>query len=128
PTYRAYYPGTRDGLGACFERIVHNFQLNAPFEDLERDIGYVVRAVGEHFGDFRIAPNFQIHVLSSLFFRNKAAYIIGRVINGDKTFPLAVPILRNAAGQLSLDTVLLRQEQLLILFSFTHSYFMVDME
>ena len=128
PTYRAYYPGTRDGLGPCFERIVHNFQLNAPFEDLERDIGYVVRAVGEHFGDFRIAPNFQIHVLSSLFFRNKAAYIIGRVINGDKTFPLAVPMLRNAAGQLSLDTVLLRQEQLLILFSFTHSYFMVDME
>ena len=40
PTYRAYYPGTRDGLGACFERIVHNFQLNAPFEDLERCLLY----------------------------------------------------------------------------------------
>ncbi|MCK4117208.1 bifunctional isocitrate dehydrogenase kinase/phosphatase [Ralstonia pseudosolanacearum] len=128
PTYRAYYPGSREGLGGCLERIVHNFQLDAPFEDLPRDIGYVVRAVGEHFGDFRIAPNFQIHVLSSLFFRNTAAYIIGRVINGDKTYPLAVPIMRGADGQLRLDTVLLRPEQLLILFSFTHSYFMVDME
>ncbi|MEC3767150.1 MULTISPECIES: bifunctional isocitrate dehydrogenase kinase/phosphatase [Cupriavidus] len=128
PTFRAYYPGSRDGMAACFERIVHNFQLERPFEDLQRDIGYVVRAVGEHFGDFRIAPNFQIHTLSSLFFRNKSAFIIGRILNGDRTFPLAIPIVHGPSGKLVLDTVLLKKEQLLILFSFTHSYFMVDME
>src|ERR1700730_18086309 len=33
--YRAYYPA-KDGLAATLERIVTNFQLNAPFEDLER--------------------------------------------------------------------------------------------
>ena len=128
PTFRAYYPGSREGMAACFERIVHNFQLESPFEDLPRDIGYVVRAVSEHFGDLRIAPNFQIHTLSSLFFRNKAAFIIGRILNGDHTFPLAIPILHGPSGKLMLDTVLLKKEQLLILFSFTHSYFMVDME
>ncbi|MGY2490503.1 bifunctional isocitrate dehydrogenase kinase/phosphatase [Cupriavidus sp. CP313] len=128
PTFRAYYPGNRDGMAACFERIVHNFQLERPFEDLQRDIGYVVRAVSEHFGDLRIAPNFQIHTLSSLFFRNKSAFIIGRILNGDRTFPLAIPIVHGPGGQLMLDTVLLKKEQLLILFSFTHSYFMVDME
>ncbi|QEZ45332.1 bifunctional isocitrate dehydrogenase kinase/phosphatase [Cupriavidus oxalaticus] len=128
PTFRAYYPGSRAGMAACFERIVHNFQLEHPFEDLRRDIGYVVRAIGEHFGDFRTAPNFQIHTLSSLFFRNKSAFIIGRILNGDRTFPLAIPIVHAASGKLMLDTVLLKKEQLLILFSFTHSYFMVDME
>ncbi|RDK09825.1 bifunctional isocitrate dehydrogenase kinase/phosphatase [Cupriavidus lacunae] len=128
PTFRAYYPGSREGMAACFERVVHNFQLERPFEDLQRDIGYVVRAVSEHFGDLRIAPNFQVHTLSSLFFRNKSAYIIGRILNGDRTFPLAIPILHGPGGKLTLDTVLLEKEQLLILFSFTHSYFMVDME
>ncbi|MDF3836525.1 bifunctional isocitrate dehydrogenase kinase/phosphatase [Cupriavidus basilensis] len=128
PTFRAYYPGSRTGMAACFERIVHNFQLERPFEDLTRDIGYVVRAVTEYFGDFRIAPNFQIHVLSSLFFRNKSAFIIGRILNADRTFPLAIPIVHSPGGKLSLDTVLLKKVQLLILFSFTHSYFMVDME
>ncbi|GLC92035.1 isocitrate dehydrogenase kinase/phosphatase [Cupriavidus sp. TA19] len=128
PTFRAYYPGSRAGMAGCFERIVHNFQLERPFEDLERDIGYVVRAMSEHFGDFRIAPNFQIHTLSSLFFRNKSAFIIGRILNGDRTFPLAIPIIHGPSGKLVLDTVLLKKEQLLILFSFTHSYFMVDME
>ncbi|TWG85240.1 isocitrate dehydrogenase kinase/phosphatase [Cupriavidus gilardii J11] len=128
PTFRAYYPGSRDGMADCFERIVHNFQLERPFEDLRRDIGYVVRAVTETLGDFRIAPNFQIHVLSSLFFRNKSAFIIGRILNGDQTYPLAIPIVHAPSGRLALDTVLMRTEQLLILFSFTHSYFMVDME
>src|SRR5690606_32240862 len=109
-------------------RIVHNFQLERPYEDLKRDIGYVVRAVTEHLGDFRIAPNFQIHVLSSLFFRNKSAFIIGRLLNGDRTYPLAIPIVHGPPGKLALDTALLRTVQLLLLFSFAHPYCMVDME
>jgi len=128
PTYRAYYPGSREGMAACLERVVHNFQLERPFEDLKRDIGYVVRAITEHFGDFRTAPNFQVHTLSSLFFRNKSAFIIGRVLNGDKSYPLVVPIIHGPSDKLVLDTVLLRPEQILILFSFAHAYFMVDME
>lgn len=128
PTYRAYYPGSREGMAACFERVVHNFQLTLPFEDLKRDIGYVLRAIDEHFGEFSTAPNFQVHTLSSLFFRNKSAFIIGRVINGDHTYPMVIPVIHGASGKLVLDTVLLRPEQLLILFSFAHAYFMVDME
>ncbi len=128
PTYRVYYPGSQEGMAATFERIVHNFQLERPFEDLTRDIGYLLRAFAERFGEFRVRPNFQIHILSSLFFRNKSAYILGRVLNGDLTIPLAIPILFGPDGRLVLDTVLLRKEQLMILFSFTHSYFMVDME
>lgn len=127
PTYRVYYPG-HTGLASTLERIVTNFQLERPFDDLPRDVGYVMRAIDEEFGRFDIAPNFQIHVLSSLFFRNKAAYIIGRIINGDNLLPFAVPIMHNADGKLRLDAVLLRREQLQLIFSFTHAYFMVDME
>lgn len=128
PTYRAYYPGSREGMAACFERIVHNFQLDVPFEDLSRDIGYVLRAIEAHHGEFRIAPNFQVHTLSSLFFRNKSAFIVGRMVNGDRTYPLVIPILHGQSGRLVLDTVLLSASQILVLFSFAHAYFMVDME
>ncbi|MGK9872164.1 bifunctional isocitrate dehydrogenase kinase/phosphatase, partial [Salmonella enterica subsp. enterica] len=31
PTFRAYYPGSREGMADCFERIVHNFQLERPY-------------------------------------------------------------------------------------------------
>ncbi|MCY0611349.1 bifunctional isocitrate dehydrogenase kinase/phosphatase, partial [Klebsiella pneumoniae] len=72
--------------------------------------------------------NFQIHVLASLFFRNKAAYVVGRIVNGDVTTPFAMPIMHDADGYLALDTVLLRRDELRVVFSFTHAYFMVDME
>ena len=127
PTYRAYYPG-KDGLAATLERIVTNFQLEPPFEDLRRDVQCVMQAITETFGEFNAAPNFQIHVLSSLFFRNKAAYIVGRIIDGDLILPFALPLRHALPGLLALDTVLLQREQLLIIFSFSHSYFLVDME
>ncbi|WP_250462667.1 bifunctional isocitrate dehydrogenase kinase/phosphatase [Caballeronia sp. GAFFF2] len=127
PTYRAYYP-EKDGLQATLERIVTNFQLEPSFEDLPRDVHCVVDAIEEAFGQLTPAPNFQIHVLSSLFFRNKAAYVVGRIINGDALLPFAVAIRHTQPHLLALDTVLLNREQLLVIFSFSHSYFLVDME
>ena len=44
PTYRAYYPG-RYGLRETLLRIVDNFQLQRPFEDLGRDIDAVLAAL-----------------------------------------------------------------------------------
>ncbi|MDE1181033.1 bifunctional isocitrate dehydrogenase kinase/phosphatase [Paraburkholderia sp.] len=127
PTYRAYYPN-QDGLAATLERIVTNFQLDCEFDDLSRDIACVMQTIHDAFGTFDEAPNFQIHVLSSLFYRNKSAYIIGRIINGDRLLPFAVPLRHARPGVLALDTVLLTREQVLIIFSFSHSYFLVDME
>src|SRR5438309_4425914 len=64
----------------------------------------------------------------SLLFRNKAAYIVGRIINGQRELPFAVPILQNERGELCLDALLVGESQLLVLFSFARAYFFVDME
>ena len=48
---------------------------------------------------FRLEANHQIQVLSSPFFRNQTAYIVGRVVNGIHTYPFVVPIKHDAAGQ-----------------------------
>ena len=74
PTYRAYYPG-KDNLHDTWSRIVSNFQLGVPFEDLDRDVDNVVQAMVSELGGFRPRANFQIQVLSSLFYRNKGAYL-----------------------------------------------------
>ena len=127
PTYRVYYPAT-DGLRFALKRIVTNFQLNCPFANLDRDIRQVEQRLHAIFGDEQLEPNHQIQVLSSLFFRNKGAYIVGKGINGNREFPFIVPILHNRNGELILDTVLFDHEQITILFSFTRAYFLVDME
>lgn len=127
PTYRVYYPA-KDGLRFALKRIVTNFQLNCPFANLDRDIAQVESRLKDIFGNQTLEPNHQIQVLSSLFFRNKGAYIVGKGINGNREYPFIVPILHNRHGQLILDTVLFDHEQITILFSFTRAYFLVDME
>jgi len=126
PTYRVYYPA-RDGMHFTLKRIVTNFQLNAGFANLTRDVQLVEERMVQIFGGL-LEANAQIHVLSSLFFRNKGAYIVGRAINGNREAPFVVPILHNRQKQLVLDTVLHEYEQIMLLFSFTRAYFMVEME
>ncbi|MCE2656699.1 MAG: bifunctional isocitrate dehydrogenase kinase/phosphatase [Rubrivivax sp.] len=127
PTYRAYYPELAT-WAQVWQSIVESFGLTVPFEDLPRDIGHVVDALQTYMGDFRPRANFQIQVLTSLFFRNKGAYLVGKVINGFQETPIALPILHNGRGQLIIDTVLYREDELLMLFSYARAYFMVDME
>src|SRR5882672_726486 len=127
PTYRAYYP-TKDSLRETWLRIVNNFQLQRPFEDLDRDIDHVLSAVLTQLGDFKARANFQVQVLSSLFFRNKGAYVVGKVINGFTEVPFALPILHNKHGKLMIDACLFGEDDLQALFSFARAYFMVDME
>jgi isocitrate dehydrogenase kinase/phosphatase len=127
PTYRSYYPGRSTLREAC-ERVITNFQLRVAFEDLARDVDAVVAALQAELGDFRPRANFQIQVLSSLFFRNKGAYIVGKVVNGFRETPFALPILHTPAGLLKVDAALFGEDDLLLLFSFARAYFLVDMD
>jgi len=126
PTYRAYYP-TRENLRATLLRIVHNFRLQREFEDLERDVDAVHRAVLRQLGDFRLRANFQIQVLSSLFFRNKGAYVVGKIVNGFNELPFALPIVHAGDAGLTIDAALFGEDDLLLVFSFARAYFMVEM-
>jgi isocitrate dehydrogenase kinase/phosphatase len=128
PTYRSYYP-SRDGLRATIARVLRDFGLRNPFRDLNRDTRWLLRAVRAHLGrPIVLEANHQIQVLSSLFFRNKGAYVIGKIVNGNREVPFAIAILRNGDGSIYLDTILLDSEHLAILFGFSRAYFMVDME
>ncbi len=126
-TYRVYYPAA-DGLSFSLKRIVTNFQLQTPFAHLDDDLAKVEARLLEQFGDTRFEPNHQFQVLASLFFRNKAAYIIGKSINGNQEMPFVIPIIHNKNRELILDTVLFDNMHITVLFSFTRAYFMVDMD
>eukprot|EP01030_Chromulinospumella_sphaerica_P015078 gene15078-14877_t len=127
PTYRAYYP-SRDTLHQTLITIVENFGLQRAFAHLERDTRHVLAAMQTRLAQVKLRANFQIQVLTSLFFRNKGAYVVGRIINGFTEVPFALPILHDDQGQLTIDAALFGEEDLQILFSFARAYFMVDME
>ena len=136
-TYMAYYP-SHDSMVETVQQMMQDFDFRVPFEDLRRDCLWVAQAMSEKLGDATLRANFQIQVLSGLFFRNKGCYVVGKLINGFNEFAFALPVLHRAAtpggkveaGQtrLAIDAALFDENDLLMLFSFARAYFMVDME
>ena len=127
PTYRSYYPNAV-GFRTAIRRMFHDFGWQRAFEDIERDVDYVMLTVERYLGEWPEAEaNLQIQVLNSAFYRNKGAYVIGKVLNGSNEYPFAIPVLHTTAGQLYLDTVILDGWRIAALFSLSRAYFMVDM-
>ncbi|MFW6346272.1 MAG: isocitrate dehydrogenase kinase/phosphatase AceK regulatory subunit, partial [Halomonas sp.] len=98
-----------------------------PFVDLSRDV-----ALG---GDFLArqlpaailaAEDAEIELLESVFYRNKGAYLVGRIRGGGEQVPLVLPVLHDAGQGLHLDTVLIEPDEVSIIFSFTRVYFQVE--
>ena len=110
--------------------MLHDFDLRVGFEDLERDLRYVLRAVRERLPrPLRLEVNHQLQVLNALFYRNQRAYLIGRIVNGNLEQPLAIPIVHAGSGVgLRLDAALLDSREIAPLFAFNRAYLMVDME
>ncbi len=127
PTYRAYYPN-RENMRAQVKQMLVDFDLQCPFADLERDVDNVFEAMLANCEHEKLRANFQIQVLSSLFFRNKGAYVVGKIINGYQSVPFALAVLHDAQGRLHIDAGLFNEAELVILFSFARAYFMVDMQ
>ena len=128
PSYRAYYPGDVQGLQPVLKSLITSFDLKNSFENLERDLDLTTALIKESLSSTTRSTDFQIHALSTLFFRNKTAYIMGRIINGEKISPVVLALMHNPKGQLVIDGILLSEVDLRLIFSFTHSYFLVDME
>jgi len=127
PTFRAFYPGDAP-LEHTVRAMLEALQLRCRWDDLARDADRVARAMRRELAGDKARPNFQLQVLSNLFFRNKGAYLVGKLINGFREIPFALPILHRTPGTVHVDAALFGEDDLAILFSFSRAYFMVDME
>lgn len=108
--------------------MLHDYHFDISLENRERDIDYVVSRMQEViFNNFTPDEQTRLQMLKSVFFRNKAAYLVGRFFVAGQLMPFVVPLL-NQDGKLTADTLLTGQNEMSILFSFTRSYFLVEVE
>lgn len=127
PSYHVYYPAKR-GFRSSIRQVLKDGGFNIPFENLDRDVRNITQAlIKKTFTRPRRAHlNFQFQVISTVFYRNKAAYIIGKCINSDKEIPFAIPILHNEQSAIYADAIITGTRGLSRLFEFSYVYFMVD--
>lgn len=118
-----------DDFARTFYRLLEESEFSLPFEDLECDVACLVESFNREVLPAlqQSADQIRIDVLESTFYRGKAAYIVGRIVNGDhRQIPMALAILNNERGALYVDAALFSSDELSVLFSFTRNHFMVD--
>ncbi len=123
--FMSFHP--RDGgLQSCAWEILSAFYFNVPYEDIDRDAERIAQALMDRspFAQRQI-KHWRIDVLEFPFFRNKAAYLIGRVVQGDDSHPFIIPLANNERGGLYADTLLTTEEEAETVFSFARAYFLV---
>ncbi len=128
PILRAYDTG--GDTAQWVTQVLRAFanELSTPFHDLERDAALVSAAVEEHLLDTWDTTSISgADTLLPIFFRNKGAYIVGRLRYLNRVSPFVLPLSCGPSG-IEVDTVLLTEAQASRVFGFTRSYFQVEWE
>ena len=124
--YRTYK--LEGSLSTLLEKLLNDYAFSNPYEDKKRDIRNICEAIDRH-----LMPQFdfqdkgtEFQILEHHFFRNKGAFIVGRILANGESMPIVLPILHNEEGAVYVDTILFGSDKVSVLFSFTRSYFLVD--
>lgn len=122
PVYRTY---ADTDTGQIVRQLLLDHQFAVPFEDIDRDTERVAREIDLHLWPIIGFDKVQgIDVVAAPFYRNKVAYLMGRVRAGHRTVPLCIPLYSGSAG-IYVDAVLLNESEISRVFSFAFSYFHV---
>ena len=106
--------------------ILDHYQFDIPYEDKEREVERLHKVFSLFLLQESIQPR-RIEILKSIFFRNKGAYIVGRLISQNKVSPFIISLLNPPEG-IKIDALLLNYNDVSSIFSFNRSYFLVELD
>ncbi|CAD5109641.1 bifunctional isocitrate dehydrogenase kinase/phosphatase [Zestomonas carbonaria] len=122
---RSYLP--RLNLAGTLEQILDDYRFSVAYDDLPRDIERLEGQLRASLPDWVCKdPELCIELFSSTLYRNKGAYLVGRIYTRDEQWPLVIPLLHREGHGIQADALITDEAEVSIIFSFTRSYFMVD--
>lgn len=123
--YKSYHPQAL-GLLETIEKIIENCGFNVPFKNIQKDVKNLFKEFRSIEGKTYPLSSIQIDILNNTFYRNKGAYIIGRIIHPGGESPFIVCVLNDVDEGLYIDCLLADKEDMAVIFGFARSYFFVN--
>jgi len=117
----------RGSVDLLVEELLADFRFRAPYRDFERSVKTVtdeLKASLETGGERRTVE--RLEVIKEVFYQMTRAYLVGRLSGRGWTLPFVVA-LRNQDSGVVVDAIMLEEGTVSVLFSFTRSYFHVDL-
>lgn len=124
PVYRTY---TRQpSTAVLLHKILQEYAIEAGFADVHRDIELAAHAVEQHLARIGGLPVVErAEMIRNPFYRGMGAYLVGRLFSGPNLVPIVLALIHTPDG-LTIDSVLLEEDAVSVLFSFARSYFHVE--
>ena len=128
PVYRSFYP-IREGWRHTLTRILEEANLGLPFGNLRHDVRTIVAEIRRQKNvPKHLARHFQIQMLRSPFYRNRVAYLVGRIINGPDRYPFILQVRQNEEGKAYVENLVSERNEVSGMFTSARAYFLVDIE
>ncbi len=125
---RHYGRYSTSNLGEMIQNIIEDYDFKAPFQNLEEDSLKAAKMLESdlewNFGSTEFEA---IQMLEPVFYRNKGAYLVGRVMVKNEWLPFVLPLLHSDSG-ITIDAVLTDEASISNVFSFTRSNFHVGVD
>jgi isocitrate dehydrogenase kinase/phosphatase len=107
-------------------RVLLSFLWSVPYAQLDRDTVLVAELIQARIREvMRQETPVQLDVVRSVFYRNKGAYLVGRIRSSGEVIPLVLPLLHAERG-IVVDAVLMTSNEASVVFGFSWTYFRVD--
>nr|WP_314577801.1 bifunctional isocitrate dehydrogenase kinase/phosphatase [uncultured Pseudomonas sp.] len=114
-------------LAAMLVQVFSDYRFNIAYADLPGDLLRIETLLRESLPDWVCKdPALTLELFTSVLYRNKGAYLVGRVHTLDEQWPLVIALLHCEGQGVQIDTLITDEAEVSIIFSFTRSYFMVD--
>jgi isocitrate dehydrogenase kinase/phosphatase len=124
--YRVYEQAR--STAALIQNILTDYDFDVGYTDLQRDAQSVADRIDSHIKNTAASTAIdRAEMITTVLYRGKGAYLVGRFFCGSDQFPLVLALLNTPRGVV-VDAVLLNENEVSILFSFTRSYFHVDVK
>jgi isocitrate dehydrogenase kinase/phosphatase len=110
------------------EAVLRGYPFAVPWEDLSRDVRIAAVELDAHLRELADRqPIDHVEMATPVFFRGKGAYLVGRIRRGRYLTPVVLALVHGERG-IVLDASLFSAEDASIVFSFTRSYFHVEVD
>jgi isocitrate dehydrogenase kinase/phosphatase len=117
----------RGATELLIEELLADFRFRTPYRDFDRSVRMVadeLKATLESSGERRTIET--LEVIKEVFYQMTRAYLVGRIRGRGWSLPCVIA-LRNTESGVLVDAIMLEEATVSVLFSFTRSYFHVDL-
>ena len=105
--------------------ILEFYPWSVPYAQLDADAEQVAAMIRERLAENGEPGPAVVEMLRPVFFRNKGAYLVGRVRGGGVVLPLVLPLIHAERG-IVVDAVLMTESEASVVFGFSWTYFRVE--